>query len=539
MTPGKSITQAQFLAVLKAQLRAAAGGAPLPADVDAAAPETRLDQHQVDAAEAAAAATEEIHATRSLSSDVPSPFAAYHEGDQTVEHDVSTAAAAAAVATGGSAESKGADGCGGPVLSERCQAIKEYHAATKALAALTKENAPPEAASEDLPKLCKAAQAGDAAAAEVVAAVRAAAAAAEQHGGVPQADFFAAAKAAQSAAEAAGLGSVKSDLSRSGTGDLSSITSGLYGGKACQPGMLTCSGARMQQRMLQRQQSTSYAPAAPGVPRSSSSNQQQLAERQRALEAIGRYKRARRALVRQQRRHQTGMRQLEQVHQMRGEGEQPVEMPARNCESLEDARGKCLNTLGDYMLRQHLQQQQRSSSTDLDGQGSRGLESDAFAPGALGSSGLETLREYSAVEDTSPQPVDQEALPSKDTVVPTAEVAASNSAAASAAVLSRKLPSTARQLYLIIKRSARKLISCRHALMTDLLLTSVLGLALGVAQGRTADPGGSLLWMLITLLAFGCMMLTRSTISYGLERHIYLQLENQVNSGEISDADLS
>jgi hypothetical protein len=65
--------------------------------------------------------------------------------------------------------------------------------------------------------------------------------------------------------------------------------------------------------------------------------------------------------------------------------------------------------------------------------------------------------------------------------------------------------------------------------MTDLLLTSVLGLALGVAQGRDIQPGSSLMWMVITLLAYGSITLVRSTSSYGSERHIYLQQESPVS----------
>jgi hypothetical protein len=77
-------------------------------------------------------------------------------------------------------------------------------------------------------------------------------------------------------------------------------------------------------------------------------------------------------------------------------------------------------------------------------------------------------------------------------------------------------------------RSSWKAVLSRSALMTDLLLTSILGLALGVAQGRDIQPGQSLMWMLITLLAYGSITLVRSTRSYGSERHLYLQLESPV-----------
>jgi hypothetical protein len=101
--------------------------------------------------------------------------------------------------------------------------------------------------------------------------------------------------------------------------------------------------------------------------------------------------------------------------------------------------------------------------------------------------------------------------------------------AAAAAVRSRKLPSVAKQLQTIMLRSSWKEVHSRSALMTDLLLTSVLGLFLGVAQGRNIQPGSSLTWMLITLLAYGCITLVRSTRTYGSERHIYLQQESPVS----------
>jgi hypothetical protein len=99
---------------------------------------------------------------------------------------------------------------------------------------------------------------------------------------------------------------------------------------------------------------------------------------------------------------------------------------------------------------------------------------------------------------------------------------------AAAAVRRRRPPSLAHQVKLIILRSARKWVSSRAALMTDLLLTALLGIAVGVAQGRNNNPQLSLLWMLITQLAFGCMMLARSINSYGTERHLFLQQESQV-----------
>jgi hypothetical protein len=80
----------------------------------------------------------------------------------------------------------------------------------------------------------------------------------------------------------------------------------------------------------------------------------------------------------------------------------------------------------------------------------------------------------------------------------------------------------------MLRCSWKQLLS-RSALMTDLLLTSVLAILLGITQGRNVLPGNSLTWMLIKLLAYGCITMVRSTRSYGSERHIYLQQESPVS----------
>jgi hypothetical protein len=57
---------------------------------------------------------------------------------------------------------------------------------------------------------------------------------------------------------------------------------------------------------------------------------------------------------------------------------------------------------------------------------------------------------------------------------------------------------------------------------------AVVLLPLLLPQGHLASPGESVLWLLITQLAYGCMALARSTNSYGSERHLFLQQECQV-----------
>ncbi|KAF8058431.1 ABCG25 [Scenedesmus sp. PABB004] len=110
---------------------------------------------------------------------------------------------------------------------------------------------------------------------------------------------------------------------------------------------------------------------------------------------------------------------------------------------------------------------------------------------------------------------------------PGGAAATAAAAAAAAAVSSRSLPGLWYQLGVVVRRSGRKWVSARTALMTDLVLTAFLGLALGAAQGRTNRPADSVLWLLIMLLAFGCMTLARSIHTFGEERFLYLQQESQ------------
>jgi hypothetical protein len=59
-------------------------------------------------------------------------------------------------------------------------------------------------------------------------------------------------------------------------------------------------------------------------------------------------------------------------------------------------------------------------------------------------------------------------------------------------------------------------------------------LLLLLPQGHLASPGESVLWLLITQLAYGCMALARSTNSYGSERHLFLQQECQVRRCDVT-----
>jgi hypothetical protein len=59
---------------------------------------------------------------------------------------------------------------------------------------------------------------------------------------------------------------------------------------------------------------------------------------------------------------------------------------------------------------------------------------------------------------------------------------AAAAAAATALASARQLPSVREQLWVVVVRCGRKWVSSRQNLMTDLLLTALLGLALGAAQ---------------------------------------------------------
>jgi hypothetical protein len=67
-----------------------------------------------------------------------------------------------------------------------------------------------------------------------------------------------------------------------------------------------------------------------------------------------------------------------------------------------------------------------------------------------------------------------------------AATAAAAAAAATALASARQLPGVREQLWVVVVRCGRKWVSSRQNLMTDLLLTALLGLALGVAQVGTA-----------------------------------------------------
>jgi hypothetical protein len=250
------------------------------------------------------------------------------------------------------------------------------------------------------------------------------------------------------------------------------------------------------------------------------------------------------------------------------------------CTSVEDARARCLDTLADYLLLQQKQELQEQQQQQWQVQGALSPDESSHQSGAPEGRGLATVREDEPEQDQAPDQHQKAGFSAMAADVPRlqqlasikpqrqasdayeadtgltmastgAEVHCSPNGASSsppagprqgsaagqhsqavdvalAAVTSRKLPPAYIQLATIILRSSRKLVACRHSLMTDILLTSVLGIALGVAQGRDQDPTRGQLWLLITLLAYGTLTLARSTHSYGRERHIYLQMECHV-----------
>lgn len=237
------------------------------------------------------------------------------------------------------------------------------------------------------------------------------------------------------------------------------------------------------------------------------------------------------------------MRQLSQVRLMQTGASFVQARPAgmAPCTSLQEARSRCLDQLGNFLVMQQYQQQQP-------GQQASPQAWPDMCTAARAATMPEALRHRSGhnsyLVKLPPIPADvqsagntwQLAPANGAAVTPAGDAsstteAAAAAAAAAAAVSSRRLPSWAKQLQVVMLRSSWKAVQSRTALMTDILLTSVLGLALGVAQGRQIYPGSSLMWMVITLLAYGCIQLMRSIRSYGSERHIYLQQESPVREG--------
>lgn len=336
MAPGKSITQAQFLEVLKAQLRAAAGvpAEPLPALAqDTTGPGSSVQHADLDDLAGLPAATDSREpASRASSS--PSPFAAYSEAS--LGGFLASPAAGAVAPTGkqapaggagfgqeqsAAAEEAGETGSGAE--AETCAAVAELQAAVRELAEIAKEQ--PCATTAALAEASEAcAAAGDSpAAAELCQAAKLLKAAAGSEG--PCA--VAAASELHRAGEAvAGETEGRDEGDRApprptpphsrtvSVASLSRATSGTYNGQVCQPGMLTCSAARMQQRQLMRQHSKratggTVAASARAVPGDRPVSQQQV---QSAAEAVARFKRAKNALL-ESSKQCAGQRQLQQV----------------------------------------------------------------------------------------------------------------------------------------------------------------------------------------------------------------------------------
>jgi hypothetical protein len=313
------------------------------------------------------------------------------------------------------------------------------------------------------------------------------------------------------------------------------------------PGALMCPEARMKQHAFRRQLSRRVSLAHRDEPVPAESLQQQ---QQCHMQALMKCRKARQAAMAVAQQH-AGLRQLSQARLMRPGSFMGVRAPSASpCTSVEEARARCLGELGDFVLAQHMQELQQlpvAGSFQLSAMPAPGVRlghgatlgaaaSLQPAAAALRAPGMSfcSLGKAGTLA-TEPGTV----LQADDSVVARPSTAGSKAAAAAvrdsaeheaaAAVKSRKLPPVLRQLQLVVKRSFWKAMLARSGFMTDLLLTSVLGMALGVAQGRNNEPSMSLLWMLITLLAYGCMTLVRSTRCYGHERHLYLQQESPVS----------
>lgn len=237
---------------------------------------------------------------------------------------------------------------------------------------------------------------------------------------------------------------------------------------------------------------------------------------------------------------QTGLRQVSQARMMQGasfvEGARPAATGLSLCASLQEARARCLDQLGDFLVMQESQQPGGQCSVQANWSQ---MCTAASMPDALAHRPRSTTQHSFVAGKLAPIPADSaatmgDAPPPVDCAYGSTHgggksIAAEDAAAAAAAaVSSRRLPSLAKQLQLIMLRSSWKAVLSRSALSTDLILTSILGLALGVAQGRNVQPSSSLTWMLITMLAYGAITLVRSTRTYGNERHIYLQQESSV-----------
>eukprot|EP00775_Hariotina_reticulata_P007451 gene7451-7661_t len=553
MAPGRTITQGQFLDVLKAQLRAAAGvaafqdeepaGTAGAAATLASAPEQRSDKQQAVVEDIPAAAA--VAATPSpLGTSSSSPF--FAAGQLALE-------VAQSIPTHSDAGGTGTPQSSTPAQTSLCH-LSSHQLAEELEAAAVKACAAAEASSgETQARHCSMAAALAAAAAESSCL-----AATGQHQPVP-AESLCSLTPSELLAASEGLPEACKASAR----------------QVCPQGMLTCSAMRMQQRALLRQGSkgvrcpkaTPPGSFSQGAPPGSCSSGQSTPRRfpqapsgvarelsglcedpagsshpqskQQVLRALAKCRKLRKAQAAGP--LGGGQDQLSQVQSLRCP--EPRSFAAA-CTSVEDARESShksgVQERGGLAPVREDDAEQQDQLPDLQAAGPA-IKPDAplDAPRLQQLASMKLQRE---APDANAAGAGLTAATASGDVHPrssgvsSAPLAAARQVtgagpnghaigAAIAAVTSRKLPSAYNQLRTIIFRCSRKLVACRSSLMTDLLLTSVLGIALGVAQGRDQDPAQAQLWLLITLLAYGTLMLARSTHTFGRERHIYLQLE--------------
>jgi hypothetical protein len=371
MSPGSSISQDQFMAALKAQLRAAAGAtsASPAAAAAAAAGATSASPSVAAAAGVPATGTPKVATPRAM-----------------------TAAAAAAAAESKAAvvpEQQQQQQQAGPL--SRTSAFAPYSTLDSAdddTAAAPEGECPVAAAlaAAAMPAVAQAAaaeckQAGDSSKECKQAAAAIFRAAAEDPKVAAAAETLATASSAEMDAMAAACAADEAAGRSSCSGNLNV--------PAYSPGMLTCAAARLRQNALLRQSSIKRQPAAAAGVASvlppaaadggnSTANTEAMQQVAKYRQALSRFRSASKVVLAANASAANGLQQLREARQLRtasqmcnasaqnaaaaagvgssaADGSSGMGRIAGQCTTLEQARSLCLNQLADFLMMQHLQ----------------------------------------------------------------------------------------------------------------------------------------------------------------------------------------
>jgi hypothetical protein len=355
MSPGSSITQDQFMAALKAQLRAAAGTTSSSSSSAAAA--TGMPARATGTPKAAAAAAaaadgkaagaakqqqQQQHVAAAAAGDDALPTAA---GQQPEQQAASQLTRTSAFAPYSSYDGLDDDTAAAPEASPFAAMLPALHASAAECRQQSAETGVPSDSTT-----CK------------LAAAAIFRAAAEDPKVSEAADTLATASSAEMDAAAA-------ECAANETAGGSTCPN--LNVPACSPGMLTCAAARLQRNALLRQtitkQKQPQQPAAAAAGRSAAlppaaadapdiSSRETIQQVAKYRQALSRFRAASKVVLAANASAASGMQQLKEARQMRTASQVCSQMASAGpCATLDEARALCLNQLADFLMMQHLQ----------------------------------------------------------------------------------------------------------------------------------------------------------------------------------------